>query len=107
MLVVTTIFEVEADSLDVFRAAMSRQAEITRTREIGCHRYDISFDPKIATRCLTYSIFEDEAAYEHHLATDHFRTFDDLIFERVMSSRTELWQLAVTARRTGIREAQA
>jgi quinol monooxygenase YgiN len=104
MLAVTTLYEVEADGLDIFRAAMIRQAEITRMREVGCQGYDVCFDPSIRTRCLAYAIFADEAAYDHHIATDHYRTFEDLIVDRIESQRVEFWNLVAVARLTGIKE---
>ena len=104
MLVVTTFYEVEAESLDVFRGAIIRQAEITRMREVGCQRFDVCFDPKIATRCLAYAIYETEAAYNHHLSSDHYRTFDDLIASRVEAQEVQVWNLAATARRVGVKE---
>jgi len=104
MLAVTTLYEVESESLDIFRAALIRQAEITRLREPGCQRYDICFDPAVRTRCLAYAIYEDEGAYDHHIATDHYSTFEDLISERVESQRVEIWDLVASARLTGIKE---
>lgn len=104
MLVVMTTYEVEPDSLAVFRAALIRQAEITRMREVGCSRYDVSFDPKIATRSLAYCVFEDDEAYDHHVGTDHYRVFEDMIVERIESQRVEFWDLVATGRRTGIKE---
>ncbi|HZP21621.1 MAG TPA: antibiotic biosynthesis monooxygenase [Bauldia sp.] len=104
MLVVTTFYEMEAESLDIVRGAIIRQAEITRMREAGCQRFDVCFDPDSATRCLTYAIFESEAAYDHHLGSDHYRTFDDLVASRVQTRETELWTLVATARRMGVKE---
>ena len=34
--------------------------------------------PRHPTRCLIYTRFRDDGAYDHHVATDYYATFEDL-----------------------------
>jgi quinol monooxygenase YgiN len=101
MLAVTTTFDVEAESLDLFRAGIVKQAEVTRSREPGCHRYDVAFDPKLKSRCLVYAIYEDEAAYDHHIATDYYITFEDISDRWIEKAQVEIWEVVAIGRRSG------
>ena len=101
MFVTTTLFEVEADSLALFRAAITKHAEVTRQRENGCRRFDVNFDPKIPTRCLAYAVFADAAAYNHHIVTEHFNIFDEVTLPWVVSRSLEFWDLIASPTRVG------
>jgi quinol monooxygenase YgiN len=101
MLVVTTSYEIETDSVGIFRAAITKQAEVTRQREIGCRRYDVCFDPKVPSRCFVYSVFADSAAYDHHILTDYFTTFGEVSLPWIVSQTTEFWDLATSPSRVG------
>ena len=46
------------------------------TREPGCRRFDVLVDPARPTRVCFYEIYDDEAAFEAHKTTPHFRAFD-------------------------------
>jgi autoinducer 2-degrading protein len=99
MLVVTTLYEIEADSVGLFRAAITKQAEVTRQREIGCRRYDVAFDPKFSTRCFVYALFADAPAYDHHILTDYFNTFGEVTLPWIASQTVEFWDLAASPSR--------
>ena len=99
MLAVTIRLEVLLEHLAVFRAAATKQAEVTRQREHGCLRFDVAFDPDISTRCLIYTAFRDDGAYDHHIATDYYATFEDLSSEWAEKRVVEFWDVAASGRR--------
>ena len=43
VLVQTVTYEVEGGDLNLFRAAVHKHAEVTRQREVGCTRFDVSY----------------------------------------------------------------
>lgn len=97
----TVTYEVEASDLNLFRAAINKHAETTRQREVGCLRYDVSYGADRGTMCLTYALFEGPAAFDHHLATDHYYLFQELSSPWVISRIEQVWELGASPRRSG------
>ncbi len=75
MYVVTVTFEIEPGHEDDFRAAVTRQAENSVNNEPGCERFDVAVDPANPGKFFLYEIYRDEAAFEDHLASDHYANF--------------------------------
>ena len=73
--VVTVIFRAKAEHRAAFREAMIENATASRTREPGCRQFDVC-ESADAADIFLYEIYDDEAAFKAHLATDHFRKFD-------------------------------
>ncbi|MEO8667440.1 MAG: antibiotic biosynthesis monooxygenase [Bauldia sp.] len=101
MFVTIQKFEIEPDSLGMFRAAITKQAEVMRQRENGCRRVDVNFDPKIAERCLVYTVFIDEGAYNHHILSDHYNVFDEVSLPWIVKRTLEFWDLVASPTRAG------
>lgn len=75
MYVVTVTFEIEPGHEDDFREAVTRQAENSVGREPGCHRFDVSVDGGDPATFFLYEIYDDEAAFQDHLASAHYADF--------------------------------
>ncbi len=82
MYAVTVTFDIEPGHEDDFRAAVTRQAENSVNNEPDCERFDFSVDPNDPSRFFLYEIYKDEAAFQTHLASDHYANF---------SATTEPW----------------
>ncbi|HRE14697.1 MAG TPA: putative quinol monooxygenase [Usitatibacteraceae bacterium] len=72
--VVTVHFRAKAEWRDAFRAEMVANATASREREPGCRRFDVCED---GADIFLYEIYDDEAAFRAHLATDHFLRFNE------------------------------
>lgn len=75
MYVVTVLFEVRADCVEAFHTAVLAQAENSVNREPGCHVFDVAVSDDSAAFYL-YELYDDEAAFQLHLKTEHFLDFD-------------------------------
>lgn len=73
MFAVTVTFKVKPDMIDDFLPLMVDNARTSREQEAGCHQFDICRDGQTI---FLYEIYDDRAAFDVHLASDHFRTFD-------------------------------
>jgi autoinducer 2-degrading protein len=73
--VVTVVFRARPEHRDDFRKAMIENATASRTREPGCRRFDVCEKPD-GSEIFLYEIYDDEAAFKAHLATEHFKHFD-------------------------------
>ena len=101
VLVQTVTYEVEAGDLSIFRNAVHKHAEITRQRESGCSRFDVSYGADRPTLCLTYVVFEGPDAFDHHVASDHYHLFRELSSSWVISRIEQFWELGASPRRFG------
>lgn len=71
--VVSVVFVTKPEHRAEFRREMIANATASRTREPGCRQFDVceSADGEI----YLYEIYDDEAAFQAHLATDHYKRF--------------------------------
>ncbi len=74
-LVVLVEFLVNPSFVGRFDDLISANAKASLERERGCKRFDVLFDPKEPRRFVLYEIYDDEAAFDEHLASAHYRSF--------------------------------
>lgn len=74
--VVVVSFKIRSDAVGSFRERLSRQAEDSLALEPDCHQFDICVDPAREGLFLLYERYSDEAAFQSHLQSDHFKAFD-------------------------------
>lgn len=91
MFVVTVEFEIFAENIDQFRDEMLRQAENSLKKEQACRQFDVCFDPDSTTTCFLYEKYDDKAAFEFHLASDHFKQFDATVSHWVKTKIVRVW----------------
>ena len=44
-------------------------------KEPGCKQFEVLVDPKDRTRIMLYEVYKDEAAFETHQQTPHFKKY--------------------------------
>ena len=93
MYVVTVVFEVDPQFAADFREAVLRQAANSIELEPGCSRFDVCFDPDRAERVFLYELYDDKAAFDLHLASDHFADFDRRVAPWTVTKTVETWVL--------------
>ena len=93
MYVVTVVFEVEPQFAAAFREAVLKQAANSMNLEPGCSRFDVCFDRARAERFFLYEIYDDRAAFDLHMASDHFADFDRRVAPWTVVKAVETWEL--------------
>jgi quinol monooxygenase YgiN len=88
MYVVTVEFKLHADRAAEFLALIRENARTSLQVEQGCRQFDVCRDPKDPAYVFLYELYDDRAAFEAHLATEHFRSFDQ--FSRSMVSDKQI-----------------
>ena len=73
--VVTVVFRAKPEHRAAFREAMLENAAASRTGEPGCRIFDVC-EKADASEIFLYEVYDDEAAFKAHLATEHFKRFD-------------------------------
>ena len=90
--VVAVVFRAKPAHRDEFRRAMIENATASRTREPGCRQFDVC-ESADGAEIFLYEIYDDEAAFRAHLATDHFRRFDAQVKPWVAEKRILTYRL--------------
>lgn len=91
--VVTVEFQVVPGCMPQFWPRMLAQAA-TSLGEPGCSQFDVCTDPKDENRVFLYEIYADQAAFDEHLASPHFREFDAATRPWIESKRVAQWHRA-------------
>jgi quinol monooxygenase YgiN len=76
MYVVTVEFRITAGEMDRFLPMMRDNARASLAEEEGCQVFDVCRDPADPDAVFLYEVYTDEAAFQAHLASPHFKRFD-------------------------------
>ena len=98
MYIITVEFEVNPGDVAPFRDAVLLQAENSLTKEPGCRIFDVAQSSEFETKFFLYEIYDDRAAFEAHLETDHFCEFDQLVQPYVQDKQVVAYDLISPAR---------
>mgnify|MGYP001799846413 CR=1 FL=1 len=88
MFAVTVIFDIHAGRMEDFLPLMLTNARASRDTEPGCQQFDVCRE---GDRIFLYEIYDDRAAFDAHLATDHFLSFDAAVADMVAEKRLETY----------------
>lgn len=81
MFAVVVDFVIKPGRMEDFLPLMHLQGKNSLEREPGCRHFDICRDAGAPDTIVLYEIYDDAAAFDHHLASDHYRTFDATVTE--------------------------
>jgi autoinducer 2-degrading protein len=73
--VVIVEFDLKPGLRPAFRPLMDANARAS-AKEPGCRRFDVVEPSGDPDRIVLYEIYDDRTAFEAHLETAHFKTFD-------------------------------
>ena len=76
MFVITVDFEIKSENVNQFRSRVLQQAKDTLNNEEKCLIFDVCFDEKNKNKVFLYEIYLDKDAFDHHLKSDHYSSFD-------------------------------
>ncbi len=93
MHVVIVFFEAKPAHVSEFRQALLINARKSLSDEPGCRQFDVASDPLDECGFFLYEIYDDEAAFKAHLATDHYLIFNEAVAPWVASKRVLSYEL--------------
>lgn len=97
-LVVYVEFRLQPGRAEAFGALVEDNAAQSVAREPGCRRFDVLRDPADPDGLWLYEIYDDRAAFDAHLAADHFKDFDRASAPLVAAKTVRLFQLQENAK---------
>ena len=68
-------FDLKAGAFARFHELVVANAEASLRDEPGCRRFDVLVPTDEADKVVLYEIYDHEAAFQAHLASDHFKAF--------------------------------
>ena len=90
MYVVAVEFEIHEAQRGAFMPLMRENAHLSRTTEPGCRQFDVCVDPKRPAFVFLYELYDDRAAFDAHLASEHFKKFDAATAAMIASRQVRL-----------------
>lgn len=74
-LVILVEFVIKPGFVPSFTKLIRANAKASVEREPGCRRFDVLLGPDDPRRFVLYEIYDDDAAFEQHRQTRHFKVF--------------------------------
>lgn len=90
MFAVCVTLAITPGQMDAFLPLMQAQARNSLSLEPGCHRFDIASN---GDEVFLYELYDDEVAFQTHLATDHFRQFDTGVADLVAAKTVKTYDV--------------
>lgn len=89
MFAVTVTFQIKPDQMNDFMLLMKANARTSRAVEAGCHQFDIC---RSGNRVFLYEIYDDRAAFDLHLQSNHFKTFDVAVASMMTDKQVSMFE---------------
>lgn len=93
MFVLQVTIRVRPENVDAFMKKAIENATAAR-QEPGCRQFDILVDPNDPTKVMLYEIYDDEAAFEAHQQTPHFKTYLAEAVPLLAARERQVWKRA-------------
>ena len=74
---ITVSFELQEGAAEMFRRLVAENARQSVALEPGCIRFDVLYPVTRTHEVFLYEIYADQAAFDIHLASAHFKSFDE------------------------------
>lgn len=88
MYAVCVTFKIYSEQLQDFLPLLLANARTSREEETGCQMFDVCVQD---AEVFLYEIYDDRAAFDLHLASAHFKTFNDSTAHMVASKQVALF----------------
>lgn len=93
MYAVCVTFQLTPNTADAFMSLMHRNAETSLRDERGCHQFDVLSDSSKPDMVFLYELYADRAAFDAHLASGHFKTFDTSVASMIATKDMQTWDM--------------
>jgi autoinducer 2-degrading protein len=91
--VLQVALRIRTENIDAFMSKVLDNAAQAR-KEPGCRRFDVLVDPKDPAHAMLYEVYDNEAAFVAHQATDHFKRYLAEAVPLLESRERIVWTLA-------------
>ena len=97
MYCVSVDFVIHPGLAEAFLERMRRQASQSLAREPGCRGFEVWTSTGSPSKVHLHEIYDDAAAFETHLRSEHFLTFDAETVTMVQEKSVTRWDRRLSA----------
>ncbi len=90
MFVVAVKFIIKAQAWQTFLPMIQTNAEASLQEE-ECYQFDVCVNPE-QQQVFLYEVYANQAAFDVHLATEHFLTFNQQTLDMIEAKEIETYQ---------------
>ncbi len=94
MYVVTVEFTIDPAQWEQFLPLMLENARRSRADEPGCRQFDVCVDSARFGVVFLYELYDDRAAFDAHLSSAHFASFNAATATMIVKRNVATWQRA-------------
>ena len=92
MYVVIVDFAIKPEHAAAFAKAVSENARTSTEKEPACRQFDVCVSPDDPCSFFLYEVYNDRAGFEAHLASAHYKSFDQLVQPWVADKKVRFLQ---------------
>ena len=92
-------FELLEGGFDIFHQEVLKNGEASLAKEAGCQCFDVLVPSKQENRIVLYEAYDDEAAFQEHLQSRHFKEFSDRVSGLVTERKLTRFRVSNEARK--------
>lgn len=83
MFAITVTFTIRAGQVDFFLPLVHQNARTAMSAEPGCIQFDVCYDKARPNMVFLYEVYDSEASFQAHLASDHYAKFQTAVGDMV------------------------
>ncbi|MFT6272945.1 MAG: quinol monooxygenase YgiN [Dinoroseobacter sp.] len=92
---VTVTFLIKPDAFDDFMLLIRANSKTSLLDEIDCNQFDVATDPSRPNEVFLYEVYTNRAAFDVHLGSSHFKSFDAATAELIASKDVRTYSQVV------------
>lgn len=96
MFAVVVTFQTKPGQIAGFLPEMMQNAATSLASEPGCHRFDVCTDTSRPEEVFLYELYDDRAAFEVHLKSEHFVAFDARVADMIATKEVRTYDQVPT-----------
>ena len=93
MFVLQVNIRIKPENVDAFMKRALENASAAR-KEAGCRQFEVLVDPGDRTKIMLFEMYNDEAAFEAHQQTAHFKKYLAEAVPLLASRERHVWKRA-------------
>lgn len=93
MYIVTVLFEIAKAYRSEFSQLMNANAKASVAAELGCIQFDVCGNAEPDQRVFLYEVYASKEAFDEHLKSAHFLSFNEATLHMVVSKKIETFSV--------------
>lgn len=86
-------FEIDPTRINEFMVSLNKNAQVSLSVEPGCRHFDVLVPSPPRNSVSLYEIYDNEAAFQAHLDSSHYRAFAEAVMPSVLRKEVRVFAL--------------